>query len=198
MTLHERQLTVAILLSLTLFVRVLAQQAAGGVLRDQSDGITREGLPWFTTAMRVGSLICLLAVLAWAFVGTSLPGEVALPPWVGWVGLASAQAGAILLIWVQLALGVHVSGTLHLREDHRLVQHGPYARVRHPMYTAFILLFLGIGLLTHNLLVGTFLLSTQVWTIGWRLAAEERSLLERFGPEWVAYQQHTGVLTPWI
>jgi len=193
----ERRLAVGILLSLTLLVRFLAQQHAGGVMRDQSDGLARENraVAW---TMRLGALVALIGVVAWLATGVVLPGSVTLPGWVHGGGLVLAEAGAVLLVWVQHALGLQLSGTLHLREDHQLVQHGPYAKVRHPMYTAFVLLFTGIGLLMQNVPVLVMMLATQVWTVGLRLPAEERSLHERFGEAWEAYRQRTGALTPWF
>lgn len=197
MTLDERRIVVAVLLSLTLVVRLLAQHHAGGVLRDQSDGLARENR-WVAASMRLTALGAFVAMLAWVATGATLPGTFELPGWAYWAGVVLAEGGAVLLIWVQLALGVHLSGTLHLRDDHRLVQHGPYARVRHPMYTAFVLLFSGLSLLIGSAPLAVAMLATQVWTIGLRLPAEERSLQERFGDAWTRYRARTGTVTPWF
>ena len=197
MTLDERQLAVGIVLSITLVVRALAQQQAGGLFRDQSDGLARERGWFLAVLMRLGALVAFVAIGAWLGFDVRLPGSIDVPPLAAWSGLVLAEAGAVLLIWVQLALGVHLSGTLHLRKDHQLVQSGPYATVRHPMYTAFILLFTGLALLIGNVPVAVLMLATQAWTVLWRLPAEERSLEERFGSAWSDYRRRTGALTPW-
>lgn len=197
MTLDERQLAVGILLSVTLVVRVLAQHQAGGVFRDQSDGLAREGGRLLALAVRIPALGALIAMVVWLVGDTPLPGSVDLPPWAHWLALGLAEAGTVLLLWVQQSLGVQLSGTLHLRDDHQLVQIGPYARVRHPMYTAFVLQFTGLGLLVGSLPLLAVLLATQAWTIGWRLPAEEQSLHAQFGDTWTAYRRRTGALTPW-
>ena len=195
---EQARLAVAIVVSLTLAVRLVAQHHAGGLFRDQADGFAREGGRALAIGVRLAALAAFVGIVAWVLTGWSLPGTVDLPAWSDWLGLALAEAGLVLLVWVHHALGVHVSGTLHLRDDHRLVQHGPYARVRHPMYTAFILLFTGIALLIGNVPIAVALLGTQVWTVLWRLPAEERSLHDRFGDAWLGYRRRTGTLTPWL
>ena len=197
MSFEQRQLAVGILLSITLIVRILASREAGGLFRDQSDGLAREKGRGLAIVVRLFALAAVGAMSTWVLTGWSLPGSVEVPPAAAWAGLAFAESGLVLLIWVHLALGVHFSGTLHLRPDHRLVTSGPYARVRHPMYTAFILLFAGLGLLIGSVPLAVGLLATQAWTVLWRLPAEEASLRERFSEDWTAYRRQTGALTPW-
>ncbi|MEN0062297.1 MAG: isoprenylcysteine carboxylmethyltransferase family protein [Myxococcota bacterium] len=198
MTEFERQLLVGALFAIVLGIRLLAHREAGGLFRDQSDGLRREG-GWFIGIMvRVVFLIGgLVGLAAWVVSPSLVPGSVAIPPWGHGVGLVLLETGILLLVWVHLALGVHFSGTLHLRDDHRLVRRGPYARIRHPMYTSFLLIFGGLTLLTSNVLLGGLWLASQLWVLGWRLPQEERSLQERFGAQWHNYHRQTGVLTPW-
>jgi protein-S-isoprenylcysteine O-methyltransferase Ste14 len=51
--------------------------------------------------------------------------------------------GALLRLWSYRTLGRFFTFQLSIREDHRLVTHGPYAYVRHPGYSAIILVFFG-------------------------------------------------------
>jgi len=198
MTIIERQLAVGIVLSLTIAVRLIAHHEAGGMFRDQSDGVNREGR-WVALLARLVFLIGGLGgVVVWFVAPGALPGGLALPGWTGWLGLIAAETGLVLLMWVHLCLGVHFSGTLHLREDHRLVTSGPYARIRHPMYTAFLLLLGGLGVMTTNLFLLVLLLGSQVWVLGWRLPQEERMLAEQFGPQWERYRQQTGAVLPFL
>ncbi|MEM9613947.1 MAG: isoprenylcysteine carboxylmethyltransferase family protein [Actinomycetota bacterium] len=197
MAIELRQLAVLILLSLTVVVRLVAHRNAGGIARDQSDGVGLEG---GRAAALIARLVFLVGglggVVTWLISPTLLPGSVDLPAGVHWVGLVSAEAGVALLVAVHVALGVHFSGTLHLRDDHRLVRIGPYASVRHPMYTSFLLLFVGLSLLMSNVPIAVILLASQVWVVGWRLRKEEQQLAERFGPEWTRYRATTGALFP--
>lgn len=199
MTETERQLVVGVLLTLTIAVRLVAHHTAGGMFRDQDDGLQREGGRAVGLLLRLVFLVGGLgAVVAWIVRPDVVPGGVSLPGWAHWLGVGLAEAGVALLVWVHIALGVQFSGTLHLRDDHQLIQHGPYARVRHPMYTSFLLLFGGLALLTGNVVIASVLLGSQAWTVGWRLPAEERSLASRFGEAWATYRARTGALTPWL
>jgi protein-S-isoprenylcysteine O-methyltransferase Ste14 len=64
------------------------------------------------------------------------------------------------------------------------------------MYSAFLLLFAGLSLLTSNLVLAAILLGSQVWVLAWRLGAEESQLAERFGDQWHDYRRRTGALFP--
>ncbi|MEM7160733.1 MAG: isoprenylcysteine carboxylmethyltransferase family protein, partial [Myxococcota bacterium] len=115
---------------------------------------------------------------------------------ISWLALVSTIAGIVLLVWVHIALGVHFSGTLHIRGDHELVQHGPYAWVRHPMYTSFLLLLGGLSALIANAIIGAVLLGSQVWVLVARLPSEEASLAKTFPTTWPDYRRRTGALLP--
>jgi protein-S-isoprenylcysteine O-methyltransferase Ste14 len=60
------------------------------------------------------------------------------PPVVQWLLLAAEIAGFAFGWWARVHLGRLWSGMMTIREDHRVVDSGPYALVRHPIYTAFI------------------------------------------------------------
>ncbi|MEM8924146.1 MAG: isoprenylcysteine carboxylmethyltransferase family protein [Actinomycetota bacterium] len=197
MTLTEQRLAVGIILAIVILIRLASHREAGGIGRDQSDGMEREGGVVLSILLRLVFLVGGLgSVLIWLSTDGVLPGQLDPPAPLPWLGLISAVAGTGLLVWVQLALGVHFSGTLHLRDDHRLVQRGPYEHVRHPMYTSFVLLFVGLALLTGNALIGAVLVGSQVWTIGVRLRHEEGQLREAFGSTWDTYRATTGALVP--
>ncbi|MEM9529883.1 MAG: isoprenylcysteine carboxylmethyltransferase family protein [Pseudomonadota bacterium] len=195
----ERQWLVAVLVSLLVAIRIVSHLVAGGMFRDQSDGVAREGGVWLAAGLRLVFLLGGLGgLLLWLVEPSWMPWQLDLPPVAHLAGLVLAELGLVLLVWVQISLGVHFSGTLHLRDDHQLVRHGPYARVRHPMYSAFLLIFFGLTLLTGNALIGAVLLGSQVWVLGWRLPKEEQALAERFGSSWQTYHAQTGALTPWF
>lgn len=199
MTQIEQQIIVGVLFSIAILIRLVAHSEAGGLFRDQRDGMQREGGIFFAIAIRLIFFISgLAATLLWITSPQSLPGNFILPSWAHWLGLILAELGIALLVWVHIALGVHFSGTLHLRNNHTLVQRGPYQRIRHPMYTAFLLLFGGLSLLTANILLASVYLSSQIWTILGRLGQEERSLEARFGEDYRRYKAQTGILTPWF
>ena len=71
-----------------------------------------------------------------------------LPPWLRWAGFALGVASLAWWAWTQAALGAQWSAQLQLREEHRLVTTGPYARVRHPLYTAMVGIAIAFALVT--------------------------------------------------
>lgn len=196
MTLEERQLAVGIVFSLTLGVRVLAMFQARGWAHQ--DGIRREGFALgvvfrlFVVTVGLGGLG--LGVFAPGLLPTPLP----VPGWLGWLALLAAEAGLVLLVWVHMTLGAHFSGTLHLQEDHRLAETGPYRWVRHPMYTSFLFLLGGLAVLVGDLLVGLTIAASQVWVVGFRLRDEEAMMAERFGASWERFRATRGALFPRI
>jgi len=113
--------------------------------------------------------------------------------------------GAILFgaaMWVfrrtHKALGRNWSITLQIREKHELISHGPYALVRHPMYTSFLLMGLGQAFLLANWVVGLAGLIGFAILFFLRVDKEERMMLEIFGAEYRAYMDRTKRIIPYI
>lgn len=122
--------------------------------------------------------------------------EFTLPIWARWVG-AVVTVGSIGLIgWVQWALDVQFDTTLHIQADHKLITHGPYRWVRHPMYTTLFFLGLGWLLLTANWIIGAPLMVGIVLIVIKRVKNEEQMLIDLFGGDYRNYMQHTGRFLP--
>lgn len=103
-------------------------------------------------AVWLGSIAFVLLYPVGALVA---PGTILAPPWAfRFPGDAFAQvagmglilAGAALVGTAFRALGRFATVEIRLVKDHRIVRTGPYARIRHPMYTANMLLSLGVSL----------------------------------------------------
>ena len=79
-----------------------------------------------------------LGIVPLVYAATGFPrfAERAFVPWIAWLGLLVAAAALAMFRLTHKALGRNWSVTLELREGHRLISDGVYARVRHPMYTA--------------------------------------------------------------
>ena len=119
-----------------------------------------------------------------------------LPIWLRWIGAFITWGSVLLLWWVQWALDVQFDTTLHTQANHKLIQHGPYRWVRHPMYTALFLMGLGWFLLTANWFVGIPLLLGIVLVVLSRVKHEEAVLIELFGDEYRDYMKETGRFLP--
>ena len=98
-------------------------------------------------------------------------------------GMALLATGTALVFW-----------SLHVIEPGTLTTTGPYARLRHPMYTGYFLVFAGVVLLTLNLLALPSLLFVPAQAAVAR--REEADLLDRFGGEYRAYAAIAGRFWP--
>ena len=118
---------------------------------------------------------------------------------------ANASAAGVVLLATSAFVGLWAlasnrPGNFNIRpepkEGGRLVTHGPYRWVRHPMYTLFFLQATGILLLTRNWFIGgVYILGLSLVMIA-RVAREERTMLEKFGDAYRAYIQTTGRFLP--
>jgi protein-S-isoprenylcysteine O-methyltransferase Ste14 len=122
--------------------------------------------------------------------------DVELPAGLPWCGVPVMAAGLWLFWRAHRDLGPNWSVTLEVRVDHRLVEHGVYARVRHPMYAAIFLFSLAQGLMLANWLAGwsAFLAFGALYLL--RVRREEALMLGTFGGTYAAYMKRTGRLWP--
>jgi protein-S-isoprenylcysteine O-methyltransferase Ste14 len=107
-----------------------------------------------------------------------------------WLGIAFA-------IWAREALGKLWSGTVTLKEGHRVVRSGPFRYVRHPIYAGVLLALVGLGLVRANL-AALIALPLVVAGLRYKIATEERLLLTHLGDEYRDYQRHVRALIPFI
>lgn len=118
-------------------------------------------------------------------------------PAVAWAGVALALAGAAFALWARFTIGRNWSGTITLKSEHELITRGPYAIVRHPIYTGLLLTLLGTALV-----VGEWrgLAAVALAFIGWRWKSlvEERVMVEQFGPAYVDYRHRVKALIPFV
>jgi protein-S-isoprenylcysteine O-methyltransferase Ste14 len=105
-------------------------------------------------------------------------------------------AGTLLYPWAAITLGQFFRTSVQLLDGQQLVTRGPYRILRHPAYTAGVLVFAGIGLATGNWfsLVGA-VLSVAI-AYAWRIRVEEAALSERFGAEFDAHRARTWAIIP--
>jgi len=97
--------------------------------------------------------------------------------------------GLALVLWGRLTLGqmYNVSSALgaQLYADHRLITHGPFAMVRHPMYVGIIMASFG-GLLIYRTWALVFAATTFLG-LAVRARREEQALAAEFGGQWQTY-----------
>ena len=132
----------------------------------------------------------------YAVLALHLGPAVALPAAVVALGCAMAVLGVALAIWAIVTLGRHYDLVLEIHAGHELVRTGPFARVRHPVYTGLGLHFLGACLATGNLLLAAGTIGVTFPALVARARAEERLLRERFGTAYEAYAREVPMLIP--
>lgn len=111
------------------------------------------------------------------------------------VGLCVVIAGLAFATWARDVLGKNWSAGAVIRVHHELVMAGPYAYVRHPLYTGLIVALAGTTLVSGECgaLLGWVLL-TSVFRM--KARREERLLEGEFGSGYAEYCRRTGRLLP--
>jgi len=94
-------------------------------------------------------------------------------------------------------LRMSYSSTLVIRRDHRLVTHGIYRLVRHPIYLGVLMVCLGIPLHSASP-IGLVTMAVLIPIFRNRIRLEERLLSEEFGEAYDAYRASTGRLIPFL
>ena len=159
------------------------------------EAIEREGRGMF--AARVVAFLFLIVLLVlYAFNSPWIEAlSIPLPGWLRWAGFALGLASLALWTWTQASLGKEWSPQLQLREEHHLVTTGPYARVRHPLYTAMLGVGTAFALVTANWVFVLLAVAMFAGLVA-RIPLEEQMMLEQFGEEYKAYTQRTGRFLP--
>ncbi len=95
-------------------------------------------------------------------------------------------------------LDISFNSLVGTREDQKLVKTGPYRLIRHPIYTAYFMNYLGGGLLaSHWVLTFIPVIFFGILVFN-RMGKEEQMLREEFGAEYQEYASQTGMLLPKI
>ena len=122
--------------------------------------------------------------------------DLSFPIWLRWTGVGIALAGFALLQWAQMTLANSWSDTPRMMKEQTLITSGPYRMIRHPIYTAFILILGSTLFISSNWLVGLCWLTMTVMEVISRVGFEESLMLEYFGEQYREYMKRTGRLFP--
>ena len=114
------------------------------------------------------------------------------------VGVACLAAGGAIRTWASRTLGSDFLVRLDLRDEHRLVETGPFRRVRHPTYAALLLMAVGTGLCFGSPLALAATVLLWIPAMVMRVGREERQLAARYGRVYDEYRRRTWRLVPGI
>ncbi|MDR3622527.1 MAG: isoprenylcysteine carboxylmethyltransferase family protein [Paludisphaera borealis] len=121
-----------------------------------------------------------------------------LPPLssVRWAGAAMCVAGAGFGICARRVLGKRWSGDVAIAPAHALVQRGPYAIVRHPIYLGFLLAQLGMIITLGEVRALIFVYGID--RLMKKLPLEEAALRKEYPMEYEQYSRRVRKLVPFV
>jgi len=103
--------------------------------------------------------------------------------------------GIALALCTRWHLGQYWSARITIKEDHTLIRTGPYARLRHPIYSGLDLAAIGSAFVTDRwrCVAGVCLIILGYWI---KAKREEGMLTAQFGADFEEHRRHTGFLFP--
>jgi protein-S-isoprenylcysteine O-methyltransferase Ste14 len=111
-------------------------------------------------------------------------------------GIALCAAGLALAIWARFHLGRNWGVPMSLRAGHELVTTGPYALMRHPIYSGILLAMLGSGIAEGAVSLALFLVFAVYFAVCAR--SEERTMSRQFPAAYSEYMKRTKMLVPYL
>ena len=114
-----------------------------------------------------------------------------------WAAAVLCVIGLAFAIWARVTLGRNWSGAVTLKEEHELVERGPYRFVRHPIYTGILTMFFATALAQGHLsgFVGTLLMFASFWI---KLRDEEKLMLQQFPERYADYRRRAKCIIPFV
>ncbi len=116
---------------------------------------------------------------------------------IAWLLVATAGAGFGVCWWARIHLGQMWSSNIVLKENHRIVDSGPYGLVRHPIYSGLLLAAWATAAMHTK---GVNFLGAALLTLAFYLKAssEERLLTAELGSPYQTYRARTPMLVPYL
>lgn len=115
--------------------------------------------------------------------------------WIAWAGALVTLLGVLFAIWARFTIGKEWSSDVQIKQGHQLIRNGPYAHIRHPIYTGILLALCGTAVA-----IGEYraILGLVLFLVGFirKAKKEERFLAGEFGPAFEEHRRHTGFFLP--
>ncbi|MEO8580929.1 MAG: isoprenylcysteine carboxylmethyltransferase family protein [Gemmatimonadales bacterium] len=130
-------------------------------------------------------------VKAWSF-----PERMQVPLFAA--GVLLIVLGSLLRRYCWRTLGEYFTGDVRARADQPVIRTGPYSLVRHPSYTAGITMYIGVGLALGNWVSLALLTISTIVAYCYRVAVEERVLVDTLGEPYRVYMRERKRFIPYI
>ena len=141
-------------------------------------------------------LALLAAILLAVFGVWEFPPRSILPLFA--IGVTLLVLGSLLRRSCWRTLGEYFTGDVRARSDQPVIRTGPYRLVRHPSYAGAMMMFIGIGLALGSVPALVLLIATTIAAYGYRVAVEERALIETIGEPYRVYMAECKRFIPYI
>lgn len=161
---------------------------ATGDASDRDAGSLR--LLWIVISLSITAGVLLSAHGARPYLPAGLP-------WAAF-GLGMFAVGAILRWWAIWHLGRFFTVNVSIAADHRVVDTGPYHRVRHPSYSGLLLQFAGFGLTLGTVPAFVAVFIPTAATLLHRIRVEEAALRTSLPDTYPAYAARTKKIVPFV
>jgi len=117
--------------------------------------------------------------------------------WSFWLGAAVTVGGLLFAVWARVHLGRNWSRSVTIKQGHELITTGPYAVVRHPIYTGILAGFLGLAIALSE--VRGFVVFLLYFVVFWaKLSLEEQWMRSQFGEKYSTYVRRSAALVPYL
>lgn len=114
------------------------------------------------------------------------------------VGVLLMFLGSMLRRYCWRTLGEYFTGDVSVKPDQPIISSGPYRLVRHPSYTAGMMMYIGIGFALGSWLSLALITISTVATYSYRVLVEERVLLDALGEPYDAFLKERKRFIPYI
>lgn len=156
--------------------------------------LVRSGGPWRIAVL----LVVVVALSTRSFRSSSWQR----PLWaqssvVSIVDLALVAIGVAFAVWARFTIGANWSGDVTFKEDHELIQRGPYALVRHPIYTGIVTMAAGVAL-QWSAPLGFVLFVVLVALFVVKMRMEEKLMSEHFPDQYREYRRTVKAIIPFV
>jgi protein-S-isoprenylcysteine O-methyltransferase Ste14 len=161
---------------------------------------TQRREPWSSRIAYILPLVVGGVLIAWR--GVPWAGVLSLRLWprslaLYWVGLAVLVAGLGFAVWARVQLGRNWSGAVTVKEGHELIRTGPYACVRHPIYTGLLTAVIGTVICAATVRAALGFLIIAVALVR-KVRAEEVFMRETFPGRYEKYCEEVPALVPFV
>jgi protein-S-isoprenylcysteine O-methyltransferase Ste14 len=119
------------------------------------------------------------------------------PPALGLLAVCVVLGGAAFSVWARVALGRNWSAEVTFKQDHELIEAGPYALARHPIYTGLAAMALGTAI-NYGRAIGLALFLGLCAALWWKILEEERIMSRHFPEAYARYRKRVRAIIPFV